>query len=77
MTFADVVSECAGNADLVREFNRLYGCNLGQSLTRKPIEAMVDRACGRPPEEPDDLRTFVWFVWEYVWSRLPPEAFAA
>ncbi len=73
MTFGECVQECAKDNELVKEFNRLTGCKLGKSLARKPIEVMIDEACGRPGEAEDDMRTFIAFVFDCVWIRLPLE----
>jgi len=82
MTFTDCVLFCAENSDLVREFNRLYDRNFGRSLRsyrpRTGIEMLVDQACGfdgQVDEDPDDVRAFTKFVWDCVWTRLPPTAF--
>jgi hypothetical protein len=45
--FQECVIECVGNKELVKEFNRLSGCNLWQSLRRAPLDRMIDDACGR------------------------------
>ena len=73
MTFLDVVLaslECPG---MVREFNRLSGCKLGVD-NRKPIEMMVDKACGNDPlDDPKQMEymdKFVAFVWDCIWTRL-------
>lgn len=74
MTFVECVSTCAATPELVAEFNRLTGCNLGQSLNRKPIEVMVDEAAGYSGERDEDMAAFINFVWESIWQRLPAEA---
>ena len=40
------------------------------SLRGAPIERMIDEASGRTDA---DCAAFVAFVYEYVWTRLPPE----
>jgi hypothetical protein len=70
MTFNDCVFECAKNNEFIREFNRLTGCNFGQSLKRSPIVIAVDDATGFSGESPEDMGLFVAFVDEFVWSRL-------
>lgn len=67
MTFAECVLTCVSTPELIAEFNRLSGCNLGQSLNRKPIEVMVDEAVGYSGERDSDMAAFVMFVAEYVW----------
>lgn len=68
VTFLDCLFECAGNAEMVRHFDRLRGTNL--SLRGGPINLAVDQATGRLDH---DLALFVDFVWDCVWIRLPPE----
>lgn len=74
MTFTECVSTCAATPELIAEFNRLTGSNLGQSLNRKPIEVMVDEAAGYSGERDSDMAAFVMFVYECIWIRLPQEA---
>ena len=73
--FEACLMECVKQPGFIQEFNRLTGCRFGQSLTRKPIERMIDDACGHSGESDDDTRLFIAFVYEFVWSRLPEEAF--
>jgi hypothetical protein len=77
MTFTECVLHCFDNRDLVNNFNRLTGCSLGVDR-RSMIERMVDRAAGHepPPLDQDEARLFIAFVYECIWTRLPPEAFA-
>lgn len=67
MTFTECVMECAGNSELVAEFDRLSGSNL--SLKGAKIELMIDEATGRLNAE---LAMFVSFVYERVWTRIEP-----
>jgi len=67
ITLQECIIECAGREDLVREFNRLTGCRLGQSLERTGIERMIDEATGYPGESDDDMRQFCEFVRDYIW----------
>jgi hypothetical protein len=66
MTFEDVLMECAGTPEFVREFNRLTGFALDEART--PIDRMVDEATGR---ERAALGAFTMFVYECVWLTLP------
>lgn len=70
-TFEQAVRETYSNQEFMREYRRLKpGCKLGLSDTRKPIERMIDEACGRPaPEAPtnDEWFEFFNFVRDYVW----------
>lgn len=77
MNFTDCVLECFENHELVAQFNRLYGCSLGVDR-RTTIEQMVDRATGHEPPAIDEreAKLFIAFVWNCVWTRLPPETFA-
>lgn len=79
MTFQDVVMECFENTELRQQFERLY-------LDGKPIvdyrpprnglEALVDKAAGYGPTVNEEAgRKFIKFVWNFVWTRLPPERF--
>lgn len=77
-SFADVVLEVFAHDDLMREYRRLYGSSLG--APRRPragIEVLVDRATGHDPDamNEDEALAFIGWVREYVWDRLPPEAF--
>ena len=47
MTFQECCIQCAGNAELVKEFNRLSDAKLGGS--RNPFEIAIDNACGYEP----------------------------
>lgn len=69
--FANLVLHCAANPDVVAEFNRLTGCNLGQSANRTPLDAAIDEAAGYSGESDDDMAKFVQFVYECVWLTLP------
>lgn len=75
MDFTDVVLFCAGKDDLVKEFNRLYGCRLGRSRHRTPMERAVDEATGFAGESDEDMAKFTAFVWNCIWTRLPAECF--
>lgn len=78
MTFYECLMECAGNQDLVDQFNRLTGRKVGVADIRSPLDRMIDKASGY--EETltlkceDDLRAFIDFCYEAVWARLPRSA---
>lgn len=76
MTFFDCLMECAKTPKLVAEFNRLTGRHVGEKLARSPFEEMIDKATGYEQvltaQQDDDLRAFVEFCHEFVWTRLPP-----
>lgn len=63
--FRQCLTAAASNKELVAQFDRLTGHNL--SRTGKPIELMVDDACGRTEEA---LKDFVAFVRDCVYDRL-------
>ena len=75
--FVEVAVACAGHRKFVENFNRLTGCNLGKSLNRNALEMAIDKATGYSGESKDDMGKFVAFVWEFVWRRLPEDAFEA
>lgn len=64
MTFWDCVVECAGNMQLVKEFNRLSGHHMGEA--RDGITRAIDEACGHDPEK-EAFPAFISFVYEYIW----------
>ena len=70
--FQACLSESIGTAELVSNFDRLYGADL--SGRRSPISRMVDHACGK---DEDDMRGFVEFVHTSIYMTLPDEALAA
>lgn len=63
--FNDCLMECAGNRELVKEFDRLRGTNL--SMAGAPIIRMIDEATGK---QKDDCLKFIAFVWECIWLPL-------
>lgn len=64
VNFEGCLMECANTPELVKEFDRLYGCQLSTLHLRSPITRMVDEATGF---ERDQLRKFVAFVFRFVW----------
>lgn len=75
MGFADACTEAATIPEFVEQYNRLTGNNFRPPRTRTPIEMMIDEACGYPLIDEDETRKFAAFFYEFVWSRLPEEAF--
>jgi hypothetical protein len=65
LSFKDIILESAKNAELVTQFDRLNGTNL--SLKGTGLDLEIDKASGRLDR---DLKLFVEFVYECVWSRL-------
>jgi hypothetical protein len=56
--FAALVVHCAGNAQLVAQFNHLTGCNLGQSAKRSGLDRMIDEAAGYSGETAAGMGAF-------------------
>lgn len=52
MSFEQCALYCAGNMELVKGFNRLSGCHLGERRT--PIDIAIDGACGYDPDREGD-----------------------
>lgn len=68
LTFARCLAACLANRELVENYDRLRGTNVG--LRGSPLELMVDDATGRLES---DVAGFLAFVEDCVWDRLPPE----
>lgn len=64
------VSAALDSRELVEQFDRLHGTNLLGKGT--PIERMIDQTTGKLVR---DVFRFLEFVYEAIYSRLPPEAF--
>jgi hypothetical protein len=77
VTFIDTVLYCAEQPELVTGFERLTGKKL-RKPQRSALERLIDNATGNAPGtfDPDGVIAFADFVHEFVWSRLPDEAFA-
>lgn len=67
MTFDECAVYCVGNSELVKEFNRLSRCHLGERRT--PIEASIDNACGYDPDK-EAIPQFLDFVYQCIWQPL-------
>lgn len=66
LTFAICLREAAGEIELVREFDRLYGTALS---SRPPtINSMIDEATGKTDA---DMQAFLRFVWNYIFMSVP------
>ncbi len=65
MSFMQCLMACAENKELVKEFDRLAGCDLSFSGT--PIDRMIDEATGKLA---NDIQKFIAFVWGCVWTRI-------
>lgn len=78
MTFYECLMSCAGNQELVDQFNRLTGREVGAADMRSPLDRMIDQASGYEEtlalSVEDDLRAFIQFCHEAVWTRLPRTA---
>ena len=65
--FSEGVVMCAGNQDLVQEFNRLTGFHLGER--RDVLAQAIDKVCGYDPDK-EAFPAFIQFVDECVWAPL-------
>lgn len=73
VTFADCVMTAAATPELVEQFDRLTGHHLSKLDHRSGLDAMIDEATGRDRAA---ILDFLDFVWDCVYTRLPPEAVA-
>jgi len=64
--FHVVIRECVLQKEFVENIDRLYGTNLARRGTG--LQLAIDDASGRMQK---DIRTFIRFVKEQVWDRLP------
>lgn len=67
ITFSECVVMCAGNQDLVQQFNRLTGFHMGED--RDALAQAIDKACGYDPDK-EAFPAFIEFVDECVWTPL-------
>lgn len=74
MNFVSVLIQCLANDELIAQFNRLTGRNLGQRHPRTAIDSMIDNATGytalRDAEDQEDMRAFAQFVHDAILSRM-------
>jgi hypothetical protein len=68
LAFARCLALCLTDPDLIEQYDRLRGTNLG--LNGSPLDLMVDATTGRSEA---DVAGFLAFVKDCVWDRLPPE----
>lgn len=68
LTFLGCVLRSLDNDELVAQFDRLTGRNVGRKGS--PLDLVIDEATGR---QADDLDAFIAFVRDVVWDRLPAE----
>lgn len=75
-TFIDTVIYCADLPEFVAGFERMTGKRL-RKPARSALERMIDESTGNAPNtfDRDVVIAFAEFVYETVWSRLPPVAF--
>lgn len=64
VSFAACLRQCAGNKELVSQYDRLKGTNL--SLRGTGLDLAIDQASGRLES---DIAGFVEFVWDVVFLR--------
>jgi len=72
MDFETCVTQCLGDYEFVKEFNRLTGYHLLEH--RSPINITIDNACGYDPDK-EAIPDFIKFVYECIWIRLPENCF--
>jgi len=68
MTLPEIILHCAGNKELVKEFDRLNGSNLLRAGT--PLDLAIDDASGRTAA---DVAKFAEFVRVIVCGTLMKE----
>lgn len=67
ITFKDCIATCVNNREFTGNYDRLRNTRLS---SLGGLEAMIDKATGK---QHDDLGEFLYFIYEYVWMRLPNE----
>lgn len=72
MTYLEALTEAASNKDFVSGYDRLTNSNFGKIISATGIEKLIDESTGCAKEE---VSKFMKFFDEYVWDRLPQEAF--
>jgi hypothetical protein len=68
LTFRDCVLACYDNPALMSEYRRLTGSDFGATT---PLASAIDHATGHFDEQ---AMRFFAFVYDVVWTRLPPSA---
>jgi hypothetical protein len=75
MNYQQALIEAISNKELVSNYDRLFKSSLGEcikSFGKGGINLQIDLATGRVKEE---IARFDEFFYEYVWTRLPEDAF--
>lgn len=67
MTFQDCCVHCAGDQELVQQFNRLTGHHMGEPSS--PFDAAIDAACNYDKDK-DAFPDFIAFVHDCIWKPL-------
>lgn len=67
--FIACLHESIGAPELVKNFDRLYGCNLSGQGTA--LDRMIDKSTGRID---GDMNKFVEFVHDCIYLRLPADS---
>lgn len=70
--FQACLMQAAANDELLSQFDRLAGTNLTRQGS--PINLAIDAATGR---HEDDVRRFIEFVADCIYSRLEPSVLAS
>jgi hypothetical protein len=68
LRFIDCLRVAIEDAQLIKEFDRLNGTNL--SMRGSGLDLEIDQVSGRVDS---DLKQFSEFVWEYIYTRVPPK----
>lgn len=75
ITYIDCLMSCLSNLEFVNNFNRLKDVNLGTSVHRSAIEALLNQSPGfedvLDARENVVFRQFALYVKYMVWERLP------
>lgn len=75
MDYTDALIEALTNKELISEYDRLWGTSLGECIKAMGtggLNYQIDLATGRTK---DEIQKFDMFFYEFVWSRLPKDAF--
>lgn len=75
MSFAEACAEAAQIPEFVENFNRLTGNNFRFCPPKNGLEAAIHNATGFQGFDEKEAEKFMRFFHEYVWARLPDEAF--
>lgn len=76
MDYTDALIEALTNKEFISEYDRLCGTSLEQCIKAMGtggLNYQIDLATGRTK---DEIQKFDIFFHEFVWSRLPKEAFS-